>query len=863
MNTNNSLSERPVLQPSTLGKYVGLDTCPQYFKFKVQNEGLDELGHDETDFQEAFHGGNVIEKKAGDDFEENVVEVIVEHVSDLYNLEELTLQTVSESLPQKTKQKLEEIGEHISLESIKNGDYTVHSVPADKIRVSDSKGFVQHVKNKHDIVLDRGDVNNVFFSLGVEYTNALIGAIVTDIDTPGGIRSDNVKLPESRGEKQAVNPTDNRAENNPVVLFQPTFATQIGAWRLGGDADLVFIWPSENQSEVEIKVVDVKLAIDEQTNHQIQTVTYSTAISKLSSLTKNSTPVNISAGILTQQAEFMPLTPDATPSFDIDSREADLKRLTKEGGVLDSVFETAYEDTSYQLDQKCGSCEFNEACYTMAIENNGLELLGIDRGVQRVLINHGVTDLKELAELARPVEEGATPNTHAKPAPERNWTDVYNSLATIPGVGEQLPKLIQKAQALLQNLDPEQSNTRQTRNAPYITNTGYGSLPSDNWINTREDGENLYCEGSMVRVYVNVQFDHIRDCIDVIAFNVTASASSANDVSHCVIDDELSNDRVDAHHNELALLEEFATNVFDAIEHVSDGIDLTEYKQEHPFVHFFTYAEKEADVLEEKLALYSKEHISLTESMQSEYYSNTSQPSCEPEVIELNPSNEVLKLRELLGFRAGAEQEMITPVLPDVKKRVAVRQPTLGLINVFDEFYPGPDEVFKRTDWTYTPKDASRLPANTSNIDLTDMFWYRFFANDVQYENTADGIALLHGDSDGSSPDGWYRSRVRTAAQIPIAYIWGATGKITDQWDLDEISSDGPIAVTPYLYHWVDDEKIEIETGDVEALVTLLCKCLRHVEQGIQYKSSIFVDGTSDEEPTETDSNANTTQETF
>ena len=73
MSSNTGDSGRPTLQPSALGNLVKLDNCPRYFKFDIEEEGLESLNHDTSDYLEAFTGGNILEKKAGNDFEEEEV----------------------------------------------------------------------------------------------------------------------------------------------------------------------------------------------------------------------------------------------------------------------------------------------------------------------------------------------------------------------------------------------------------------------------------------------------------------------------------------------------------------------------------------------------------------------------------------------------------------------------------------------------------------------------------------------------------------------------------------------------------------------------------------------------------------------
>lgn len=841
MSSGPAISNRPRLQPSILGKYVGLDTCQQYFKFHIQEQGVDDLQHEKPHFVEAFRGGNIIEKKAGNEFEASVIDVIKQRVTEFYNGEKLTLGMVAAAMPSELQDAVPAPAREVSLPDIRAGDFTYFGVHASEINLNDAEGFIEEAEHPFDEELDENAIESGFFQLRAVYTEKLLGELIQNVDNrPAHPRLDFPTPQDDTGVADPDEP-EPRSGDDPIVVFQPTFATQIGAWEISGDADIILIWPTDDENIARVRVIDVKLASEEQANHQIQTVTYSRAIEKLD--TVDPSEIRLETGVLTTHDDYLPLTPEGTPEFDRESRETDLHRLTKYGGVLDTVYAQDYADTSYQLDSKCSSCQYNEVCYTIAIEEAGLELLGVNRGVQRTLETHGIEDLNDLAALARPVDGECHPDKTEKPKKIKDET--YDSLATIPGLGERLPQLIQQAQALLHELNPDHQRVEKTRNAQHLTNTGYGDIPSDSWPPSMNDG---YREGSMVRVYLNVQRDHVRDAISAIGFHVRATASNTDPISDAVFDADMPEDPVTAHEKEVALIEEFAEKLFDAIERVGRGIILDGYDQDDPFLHFFTYTEEEKRILEERLAMYSAKDVTITPQSATAGIAPNPAAIDNGDGLDVEVSDSVKALRTLLGHRDGPDQDMVTAVAPDIDARVAVRRPTTGLVNIYTDFFPSfrKEERFRMTDWEYTPSNPTRLADGETTVDLTDVFGYRFFNNRVQYVRDGDSIRLLHDPSSDEDPDGWYESRVRSGAQIPLPYLWGAAGKITDEWVEEAKESDADVVTTPYRYHDRDQQATEVAPEDVKALLERMCECLRHIEQGIKTRSIITGPGTKD-----------------
>lgn len=842
MNPPSSSRSRPQLQPSKLGKVISLDMCPRYFKFDIEETGFDSIDHDKGSFREAF-GGNVVEKKAGNEFEEEIIDVIKGEVSDFYDIESLTLSMAAQALPEQFEDAFDLTAHGLSRSDVRSGDFTLFESHASDIVLAD-----------HDLpddVEDPGDVQSRFYELRVACTESILADVVQDPDTRP-FSSDGEIPFEQMNESRRDTPTTDTARtlDDPIVVFQPSFKAKIGEWDIAGDADIVFVWPTEDtgtDTASRVRVIDIKLATEEQANHQIQTVTYSTGIQQLQSIPTQD--IELETGVLTQHDTYLPLTPDVAPEFDRASRETDLKQLTKRGGVLDKIFNTTdMDDVSYQLDTKCSSCQFNEVCYATAVESAGLELLGINRGVQNILENHGIEDLNDLAWLAEPVESGAHPTKDPKPTPTREHQDTYNALASVAGVGEKLPDLIQQAQGFLQNINEDHPKVEPTGDPVPILNTGKPKLPNDNWGEGEawDDKFGGIPPGSMIRVYLNIQYDHVRDTIAGAAFLVRAGGSTTDAISYGIMDDDMPDGFEAAHRAEAELLETFVDELFTAIERVGQGIDLQGTDIDNPFLHFYTYTEEERQRLEERLAMYTTDSVTKG-TTSGGGVTATRNPSEQGELTEQLPvSEDIVALRNLLGRRSGAEEPMISVVASELENRVAVRFPTTGIVNMYNEFYTrySSDDLLKNKGWKYTPEDPSRLPGDQTEVDLERVFKYRLFNQRVPFYHESDSIKLELPGENTYTGDGWYNSRVRTGAKIPLAYLWVAGDRLSDEWVEDMKASDDSVRIDPYRFHnehASEEERVPVVPEDVEALMKRFCEALCRVEQGISNIQPDFI----------------------
>ena len=747
-NDSTHTTAKPTVQPSALGKFVGLNQCSRFFKYGL--EGIDEgqLNHPQEAYKEAFKRENVVEKKSGDDFEAAIVDAMRPHARAFHDLTE-----------------------------------------ADEVTTA---------RKLHDA-----------------------------IDFVGSLA-----------------PTA-----SPVILFQPTFTGTIGSWDVHGDADLVFIWPTEDDEittagKAIVRVVDVKAATEEQAHQQIQTAVYSLlieqALSNLTSRSQSSTnpDYTLQTGVLTREAGVSRPTRTEIPTFDRASREDDVRRLLRAGGRLDTLYEQTFEETSFQLERKCGSCPYNEACFSESIERAEIELLGISGGIKQQLAAAGIETLHDLAALAYPPDEHK-PGNYEDMKPRNRAT--YEALSSKPGLGEQLPTLIQRAQSMVGALNSDAPHAHSARDAPWLTRSGYGSLPDDD---PPPSYDLEYKRGSLVRVYLNLQVDHVHDRLVALGGKVTASASIADPITLSQVAESIPKTNTDTtgfdrpehetpsakdtarDSDETALtaiegevVDAFLDKLFGAVQHVANEIDFSGDDADRPPIHYYLFSDTELEALQDAL------------DRRLERDRNEAGAK----------ATHAIAFRDHIGGREGVDGGMVSIVQNDARKRTAPKSPSVGLLPLHSQFSPYDKSAFKSpTDWSYTPADSSRLRAGNSKIDLKDVFRYNLFDYRVPYRERdgEPGVELLM-ENRGAEPDGWYPSRVRFGAQIPLAYIWSAVGRIDDEW-VEAVNSESERSwpVDTYRYHDSDSRTTLITTEDIGALIEHFTDALCHLERGLSYKNA-------------------------
>lgn len=585
--------------------------------------------------------------------------------------------------------------------------------------------------------------------------------------------------------KNAIsNARDLSPKSGPLLVTQPRFGLEIEAWGIAGDADLVVLWPTCDDG-VRIRILEIKASHEEKTYHQIQTATYAILCRQFMAKWDPEFPWTIEAGIVHRGTDITDMSPDALPSFPLDSRELDVRRLLKPGGRFDELWARDSEQIRYQLAPKCYNCTYKESCFTDAIENEKPALLGLSRGEQQTLASAGVETLHDLAELAYPP---ADPKPYEYDALTPVDRDRYDRLLNEPGIGQRLDRYIQEAQSLLSELDPTSTYTSNTdTRVPFILGSGDGNLPEDDPPFTAELG---YDRGTLIRCYIHVEWDHRRDRILMLSGYVTASATdhtrSVSVLTHDITASDLSPDET-----EERVLREFFTQIFDAIRSIAAEMNMNDEAAFH--FYFYTHDEYEAVIG----AVTRHEAVPVIDAV-----------------------------RDLFGLRGPIDQQMVTVIRDEIQSRIALPTPNSGLLPVMEYFRPDED-FFPQTAWKYTRPDDT-------TVDLRSAFHRKLFDYRVAYERSPSGITLYPEDE----PDGYYPSRARQGSHIPLEYVWAALGR----WSDDSIDADTrDPAASPGIaaYRWVDsdDKSTRLTRADVKALGRRLANCLAHVERGIHYRN--------------------------
>ena len=87
-----------------------------------------------------------------------------------------------------------------------------------------------------------------------------------------------------------------------------------------------------------------------------------------------------------------------------------------------------------------------------------------------------------------------------------------HELSTDPIVGAKLDWLVERAQYMLGGIRPSSPYASKSRWMPWLTGTGYGSLPEDS-PSAGVDSALLYNPDGMIRVYLFVEWDYMLDVV--------------------------------------------------------------------------------------------------------------------------------------------------------------------------------------------------------------------------------------------------------------------------------------------------------------------------------------------------------------
>jgi len=574
----------------------------------------------------------------------------------------------------------------------------------------------------------------------------------------------------------AEEPLDDR----PVLLYQVPMKGPIGVWDIRGIADLIVIWPSKN-GKVVVRIFELKASWKEQTTHRIQVAIYALLLSQaLGGLVSK---VEIEGGVINRETCLETLTPENLPRFKLGPLLQDVERLLSEHGELNRIRQTPLEQVEFQLCVRCDPCGFNECCIISAIENESIALLNLSRGEQKALRHYGVLRLEDLAKL-KPVFDAYSLRPYDFKNIPANDPKKVHELSTDPVIGSKLDWLIERAQYMISGIRPGGLYASKSRWMPWLTGTGYGSLPEDN-VALGNDAFLMSTPDSLIRIYLFVEWDYMLDIVSLISarVNCTRYRGEPPSISHVV--HTLPDDHQACLDQEKDLLEVFFKDLTDAIQKVANE---TGNPDKAP-LHLYFFSHQERDILMKAVRR-------------------------QPSLISARA------IRDLLGLRQAIDQPMFSILQDEVQRRKALKFHSNGLMPILEQI-----AFFDRNNWTAKRKD------NTP-VDLSRVFRDGLFNYTLPFNRNSDGsIAFLRDDL--IQKDGYYPARARFSNQLPIEYIWGAKGR------LDNYQEKGALKVLLEKRKWCDypQKSRRITDEELNLMGQKICLSLEHIERSLSIRN--------------------------
>ena len=572
------------------------------------------------------------------------------------------------------------------------------------------------------------------------------------------------------------------APYKPALVYQAPMMGRIGMWQINGIADLIGIWPCRD-GKVKVRIFEVKSSWKEQTAHRVQVATYVLLLT--AGLGDLASKVEFEGCVINKESDLEKANPENLPPFRLDPLIQDVQRLLGENGELFRIHKTPLSEVAYQLSWRCDNCGFNECCIVRAVEKESVALLNLSRGEQKALSQHGILRLDDLARL--------------KPVPKPDDQKPYNfkeipasdpkkiqALSADPVIGSKLDKLIQRAQFMLYRIQPNSPFANRVRAMPWLTGTGYGTLPEDSPQPGVDTALSFRPEG-MIRVYFHVEWDYMQDIVSMISARVSCTRYRGQPITTSKIVSRLPESREECIAEERSMLEAFFADVTQAIRDVAGEVGSPD---EAP-IHLYFYTRRERDQLMDAVRRHS-------------------------------PLMTARAVQDLLGLRQAIDQPMFSIIQDEIMLRKAVGTHSTGLLPILNQ-----SGFFDNKQWTVNRKDGSQL-----NLRL--VFRDGFFNFEMPYTRNPDGsMSFMLELGDPRQREGYYPARARFGNQLPIEYIWAAKGR------LDSGKEKGFAKVMVEKRTWCDypHNTRRISDEDLTLLGSQLCMALEHIERSLNIRN--------------------------
>ncbi|MGA2387003.1 MAG: AAA domain-containing protein [Candidatus Bathyarchaeia archaeon] len=572
------------------------------------------------------------------------------------------------------------------------------------------------------------------------------------------------------------------AEYKPALVYQAPMMGHVGMWQVKGVADLIGVWPIRD-GKVKVRIFEIKSSWKEQTAHRVQVAIYVLLLTEgLGNVASN---VEFEGCVINKESDLEKANPDSLPAFRLDPLIQDVQRLLGVNGELYRIHKTALPEVPYQLSWRCDNCGFNECCIVRAVEKESVALLNLSRGEQKALSQHGIFRLDDLACL-KPVPKVDDQRPYNfKEIPALNPKKVQ-ALSADPVVGAKLDKLIQRAQFMLYGIRPSSPYANTVKWMPWLTGTGYGTLPEDSPQLGADTALSFRPDG-MIRVYFHIEWDYMQDIVSMISARVSCTRYRGESKSTSKIIRCLPESREECIVEERSMLEEFFADLTRSIRDIAGEVGSPD---EAP-IHLYFYTRRERDQLMDSV----RRHSSLMTAR---------------------------AIQDLLGLRQAIDQPMFSIIQDEICLRKAVGYHSTGLLPTLNQC-----GFFNSQEWTVKRKDGSLL-----NLRL--VFRDGFFNFEMPYTRNPDGsMSFLLGGEDARHREGYYPARARFANQLPIEYIWSAKGR------LDSGKEKGFAKVMVEKRTWCDypHNTRRISDEDLTLLGEKLCLALEHVERSLNIRN--------------------------
>ena len=234
---------------------------------------------------------------------------------------------------------------------------------------------------------------------------------------------------------------------------------------------------------------------------------------------------------------------------------------------------------------------------------------------------------------------------------------------------------------MLGGIRPSSPNASKIRWMPWLTGTGYGSLPEDS-PSAGIDSALLYNPDGMIRIYLFVEWDYMLDVVSMLSAKVSCTRYRGEPLYVSQVIGKLPDDRNQCLDEEKALMEAFFKGLTEAITKAANSAGSPD---EAP-IHLYFFSRQERDVLMKAVCR-------------------------QPSLISARA------VRDLLGLRQAIDQPMFSIIQDEVAHRKALRFHSSGLLPILEQA-----SYFDRNQWRAKRKDGSIV--NLSMVFRDGLFNY-------------------------------------------------------------------------------------------------------------------------------------------